>query len=71
MFNKKLKKDVQELRELVALLDTEVRLLLFEKERAKYPEKKLILPNINTEYTVGLSLDELRKKYRGSTPRIY
>lgn len=71
MFNKKLKKDIKELQELVSLLDMEVRWLLYEKEQAKNPDKKLCPPIPRFRSYDDLSFYELKVKYRGSTSNIY
>lgn len=69
MFNRKLKQRVDELEELVTLLDSEVRYLNYEREQAKNPDKLLIPPRIITHF--GLSIYDLKKKYRGSHPCNY
>lgn len=81
MFNKKLKQELKETRELVQLLNYEIRGLLFEKERAKNPDKPILppfflsLPTVFESHEIfGITMpdvDKLKKKYRGSHAANY
>lgn len=77
MFDRELKKRVRKLEELVRLLDYEVRYLNYEKAQRKNPDKKLLPPSVPSLMPMikrssdMLSIDELKRKYRGSTTRDY
>jgi hypothetical protein len=67
LFNNQ-QEDIKELRERNRLLDFHVRLLLFDKSNAADKSAKRFFPRIDTRPNGEPSVDELKKKYWGSTP---